>query len=62
MSTSRLFDFTFEILEVSKHFTILPHWVDPGVPGLVVDKEHIISVEYECIMAVFTLYLWTVLV
>ena len=32
MSTGGLFDFVFECLEVSEHFALLPHWVDPGVP------------------------------
>ena len=48
MSTNRLFDFAFEFLEVSEHFTLLPHWVDPSVPGVVVDEEHVVSASTEC--------------
>ena len=48
MSTSGFFDFVLKCLEVSEHFALLPHWVDPGVPGEVVDKEHIISASAEC--------------
>ena len=42
MLTRHLFDFIFAYLEVSEHFDLLPHWVDPSVPGVVVDKEHVI--------------------
>ena len=48
MSTSPLFNFAFEFLEMSEHFSVLPHWVDPGVLGEVVDKEHVISTSVEC--------------
>ena len=48
MSTSRLSDFAFEFLEVSEHFALLPHRVDPGVPGVVIDKEHVISASSKC--------------
>ena len=37
MSTGGLFDFAFECFEVFEHFALLPHQVDPGVPGEVVD-------------------------
>ena len=37
MSTSGFFDFVLECSEVSEHFALLPHQVDPGVPGEVVD-------------------------
>ena len=42
MPTSCHFDFVFEFLEVSKHFTLLSHCIDPGMFGEVVDEEHII--------------------
>ena len=48
MPTSRLFYFAFEFLEVSEHFALFPHRVDPGVPGVVVDEEHVISASTEC--------------
>ena len=32
MSTNGFFDFSLEFLEVSEHFTLIPHRVDPGVP------------------------------
>ena len=48
MSTGGLFDFVLECLEVFEHFALLPHWVDPGVPGEVVDEEHVISASAEC--------------
>ena len=48
MPTSRLFYFAFDFLEVSEHFTLLPHRVDPGVPGEVIDEEHVISASVEC--------------
>ena len=28
---------------MSQHFALLLYWVDPGVPGEVVDEEHVIS-------------------
>ena len=43
-----LFSFGFELLEVSKHFTLLPHRVDPGVPGKIVNKRDIVSASAEC--------------
>ena len=43
-----LFSFGFELLEVSEHFTLLPHRVDPGVPGKIVNKRDIISASAEC--------------
>ena len=42
MSTNGFFDFVFKPLEVSQHFTLLPHRIDPGVPGEVVDEEHVV--------------------
>ena len=42
------FDFVLECLEVFEHFALLSHWVDPGVPGEVVDEEHVISASAEC--------------
>ena len=48
MPNNRLFDFAFEFLEVSKHFALLSHRVDPGVPGVVIDEEHVISASAEC--------------
>ena len=42
------FYFVFNPLEVSEHFVLLPHGVDPGVLGEVVDKDHVISVSAEC--------------
>ena len=48
MSTGSFFDFVLEFLEVSEHFALLPHRVDPGVPGEVVNEERVISVSAEC--------------
>ena len=48
MSTNGFFDFVLECLEVSEQFTLLPHWVDPGVSGEVVNEEHVISASAEC--------------
>ena len=48
MLTSHLFDFAIEFLEVTEHFALLPHWVDLGVPGEVVDEENVISASAEC--------------
>ena len=48
MSTSRLFGFDFEFLEVSEHFALLSHRVDPSVPGEVIDEEHVVSASAEC--------------
>ena len=48
MSTSRLFDFALEFLEVSEHFSLRPHRVDLDVPGEVVNEEHVISASAEC--------------
>ena len=48
MSTNRLFDFAFEFLEVSEHFALLPHRVDPSVLGEVIDEEHVVSASAEC--------------
>ena len=42
MPTYGFFYFVFKPLEVSEHFTLVLHGVDPGVPRLVVDKEHVI--------------------
>ena len=41
-------DFILEFLEVSEHFTLLPHQIDPSVPRKVVDEEHVISASAEC--------------
>ena len=48
MSTGSFFDFILEFLEVSEHFALVPHRVDPCVPGEVVDEEHVISASAEC--------------
>ena len=48
MSTSGFFDFALEFLEVSEHFALMPHQVDPGVPREVVDEEHVVSASAEC--------------
>ena len=48
MPTSRLFDFAFEFLELFEHFDILPHRVDPSVPRVAFNEEHVISVYAEC--------------
>ena len=48
VSTCGFFDFVFKSLDVSEHFALLPHRVDPGVLGEVVDEEHIISASTEC--------------
>ena len=48
MSTSHLFDFSLEFLDVSQHFALMLHRVDPGVPGEAVDEEHVISASTEC--------------
>ena len=42
MSTGGFFDFALEFLEVCKHFALIPHRVDPGVPGEVVNEEHVV--------------------
>ena len=42
MLTNRLFDFALEFSEVSEHFALMPHRVDPGVLGEVEDEEHLI--------------------
>ena len=39
MSTIGFFDFDLKFLEVSEHFALLPHRVDPGVPGEIVKKS-----------------------
>jgi hypothetical protein len=46
--TRSLLGLGFELLEVSEYFTLLPHWVDPGVPGKIVNKRDIISASAEC--------------
>ena len=48
MPTSCLFDFAFEFLEMSEHFALLLHRVDPRVPGEVVDEEQVILASAEC--------------
>ena len=48
MSTRSLLDFVFEPLEVSEHFALLSHWVDPGVPGEIIDERDIVSASAEC--------------
>ena len=48
MPTRRFFDFGFEPLEVSEHFALLSHEIDPGVLGEVVDERDIISASAEC--------------
>ena len=48
MLTGYLSDFVFEPLEVFEHFTLLPHRVDPGVPGEVVDECEIVAAIFEC--------------
>ena len=48
MVTRGFFDFAFEFLEVSEHFALMPHRVDLGVLGEVVDEEHVISASAEC--------------
>ena len=52
MSTDGLFDFVLEFLEVSEHFALLPHRVDPGVPGEVVDEEHVVVWFFTHVMKV----------
>ena len=49
MSTGGLFDFVLECLEVFEHFALLPHWVDPVVPGEVVDEEHVVALLRACV-------------
>ena len=46
--TCGFFDISLQILEVSEHFALMSHRVDPGVPGEVVDEEHVISASAEC--------------
>ena len=48
MSTSGFFDFAFKFLEVSEHFALLPHRVDLGKLGEVVNEEHVVSASAEC--------------
>ena len=48
MPTSGFFDFALEFLEVSEHFALMPHQVDLGIPGEVIDEEHVISASAEC--------------
>ena len=48
MTVRGFFDFAFKSLEVSEHFAIMPHRVDRGVRGEVVDEAHIISASAEC--------------
>ena len=48
MLTSGFFDFVFKFLEVFEHFALLPHRVDVGLSGEVVDEEHVISASAEC--------------
>ena len=48
MLTRSFFDFGFKPLEVSEHFALLSHRIDPGVPGEVVDERDIISASAEC--------------
>ena len=44
MPACGFFNFVFEPLEVSEHFALLSQGVDPCVPGVVVDKEHVVVV------------------
>ena len=48
MSTNGFFEFVFKPLEVSEHFALLPHRIDPRVPREVVDEEHVISASAKC--------------
>ena len=48
MSTDGFFDFALEFLEVSEHFALIPHRIDLGVLGEVVDEEHVILASTEC--------------
>ena len=48
MPTYGFFDFTLKFLEMSKHFALLPHKVDPSVPREVVDERDIISASAKC--------------
>ena len=48
MTTRGFFDFTLEFLEVSEHFALMPHRVDPCVPGEVIDERDVISASSEC--------------
>ena len=48
MSTNGFFDFVLECLEVSEHFPLLPHHLDPGMRREVIDEEHVISASAEC--------------
>mgnify|MGYP000636192767 CR=1 FL=1 len=48
MTTRGFFDFALKFLEVSEHFAFMSHRVDPGVPGEVVDEEHVISASAKC--------------
>ena len=47
MPTRSFFDLSFEPLEVFEYFTLLSHWVDPGVPGEVVDERDVIAASAE---------------
>ena len=48
MSTRSFFDFGSEPLEVSEHFSLLSHRVDPGVLGELTNGRDVISVSAEC--------------
>ena len=46
--THSFFDFGFEILEVTEHFAFLPHRVDAGMHGEVLNECNIVSAPAEC--------------
>ena len=48
MLTRSFFDSTLEFLEVSEHFALLPHWIEPRVSGEVIDEDYVISTSAEC--------------
>ena len=48
MPTNGFFDFIHKILELSEHFALLSHWVDPGMSREVIGKRDIILASAEC--------------
>ena len=46
--TCSFFDLGFEPLDVSEHFSLLSHKIDPGGPGEVFDEHDIIMTSAEC--------------
>ena len=58
MPTCGFFDFVFKPSEVSKHFIILPHRINPGMPGEVVDEHDIILATTKCCHLGWSPHIW----